>query len=145
MENFDNVIIDNTVLSEHPVLTNYKNQIASLEELIQALRTEIADTKQTVITARQEKWKFQERVKNVLIEALDDDNEAIVRQIAENLDIELTKTFTYEVNVTFQIELEIDPLNAENIDPDWDFDFSVSHNDLVDYSSDVVWSKLEEV
>ena len=141
MENIENAVIDNTLASEHPVLLNYKNQIASLEQLISALRSEIADTKQTVITARQEKWKFEERVKNVLLEALEDHDEETVRYIADQLSVELTKTVQYEVNVTFNIDVEVDALNADSIDPDWDFDFTVSHDSIVDYTSDVVWSK----
>jgi DNA repair ATPase RecN len=138
MENFENAIIDNTVASEHPVLQSLKAQISNLESLVSAQSDAMEKSEQRIREIRQEKWKYEERVKNVLTEAVEDHDLETIKHIADNLDIELTKTATYEVNVTFTIEVE-HSIDSE-VDPDWDFDFAVSHEDIVDYSSDVIWS-----
>lgn len=141
MENIENAVIDNTLASEHPVLKQLKDKIAELEATIVSKNTDIFNSEERTRKVRQDKWNYEERVKNVLLEALEDYDEETVRYIANQLSVELTKTVQYEVNVTFNIDVEVDALNADSIDPDWDFDFTVSHDSIVDYTSDVVWSK----
>lgn len=141
MENIENAVIDNTLASEHPVLKQLKDKIAELEATIVSKNTDIFNSEERTRKVRQDKWNYEERVKNVLLEALEDHDEETVRYIADQLSVELTKTVQYEVNVTFNIDVEVDALNADSIDPDWDFDFTVSHDSIVDYTSDVVWSK----
>jgi hypothetical protein len=140
MENIENAVIDNTLASEHPVLKQLKDKIAELEATIVSKNTDIFNSEERTRKVRQDKWNYEERVKNVLLEALEDHDEETVRYIADQLSVELTKTVQYEVNVTFNIDVEVDALNADSIDPDWDFDFTVSHDSIVDYTSDVVWS-----
>ncbi len=130
MENFE---------SNHPVLQQLKDRIAELEASIEQKNTSLQTSLENANRYRNEKWNYEERVKNVLIEALEDYDEATIKHIAEQLNIELTKTASIEVNVTFTIDVEYE-IGSEP-DPDWDFDFSVSHDSIVDYSSDVVWSK----
>jgi chromosome segregation ATPase len=130
MENFE---------SNHPVLQQLKDRITELEASIEQKNTSLQTSLENANRYRNEKWNYEERVKNVLIEALEDYDEATIKHIAEQLNIELTKTASIEVNVTFTIDVEYE-IGSEP-DPDWDFDFSVSHDSIVDYSSDVVWSK----
>jgi chromosome segregation ATPase len=130
MENFE---------SNHPVLQQLKDRITELEASIEQKNTSLQTSLENANRYRNEKWNYEERVKNVLIEALEDYDEATIKHIAEQLNVELTKTATIEVNVTFTIDVEYE-IGSEP-DPDWDFDFSVSHDSIVDYSSDVVWSK----
>jgi transposase len=139
MENFENAIIDNTVASEHPVLKQLKDRIAELEASIEQKNTSLQTALDNSSRYRNEKWQYEERVKTVLIEALEDHDEDTVRWIAEQLNIQLTKTATYEVNVTFTIDVEYEI--GSTPDPDWDFEYEVSGSDIVDYTSDVVWSK----
>lgn len=136
MENIENAVIDNTLASEHPVLKQLKDRIAVLE-------AEVEKENQLRRDWTVAKLKFEERVIRVLTEALEDHDEDTIKHIAENLDIKLAKKRQYEVNVTFTIETEEDL--GESIDADWDFDFSVDHHAIADYSVDVVWSKVEEV
>lgn len=125
--------------SSHPVLQQLKDRITDLEGQI-AKKVELdLERTQTINRIRNEKWQYEEKVKNVLIEAMEDHDETTVKYIAEQLNIQLTKTKQIEVNVTFTIDIEHEI--GEEPDPEWDFDFSVSHSDIVDYSSDVVWSK----
>lgn len=118
--------------SMHPVLAGLKSQIATLELSLENAN----ETKQRFWL---QKTQYEERVKNVLTEAMEDHDEETVRYIARNLDIKLTSVKSYEVNVTFTIEVETEM--GEEVDPDWDFDFSVEHSDIQDFSSDVIWSK----
>jgi hypothetical protein len=138
----------NTALAEsnHPVLQQYKDKIAELETKAQRSLEIDQERINTINRLRIEKTNFQDRVKNVLIEALENYDEETVKYIADNLDVELTVSKTYEVNVTFRIDVETEV--GKEIDPDWDFDFSVSSNssdfDITDYSSDTVWSNEQD-
>lgn len=129
--NEENAVIDNTIASEHPVLITYKTQIATLQSSLDDMRQRWERTFSAKNT-------FEEKVKNVLIEAIEDHDEDTVRYIASQLNVDLTVAKTYEINVTFRVDVELEI--GEDIDPDWDFDFTVSSDKVIDYSSDVVWS-----
>ncbi len=139
MENFENAVIDNTVASEHPVLKQLKDRIAELEAQVTAKTNDVFNANNLTRDVRQQKWAYEEKVKNVLVEAIEDHDEDTVRYIAEQLGIQLTKTKQIEVNVTFTIDIEHEI--GEEPDPEWDFDFSVSHDSIVDFTSDIVWNK----
>lgn len=123
----------------HPVLQQLHDKIASLETKVTEKETLDGIRVQNIRDLRNEKIQYQERVKNVLVEAMEDHDEETVKWIARNLDVTLSVSKTYEVNVTFTIEVEHEL--GEEPDPDWDFEFEVSHSDIQDYSSDVIWSK----
>jgi hypothetical protein len=125
--------------SSHPVLQQLKDRITELEGTIEQRNASLQTALDNSSRYRNEKWQYEEKVKNVLIEAMEDHDETTVKYIAEQLNIPLTKTKQIEVNVTFTIDVEYEI--GEEPDPEWDFDFSVSHSDIVDYSSDVVWNK----
>lgn len=125
--------------SVHPVLQQLKNQIAELEAKVAKGLELDAERIQTITRIRNEKWQYEARVKDVLIEALEDHDEDTVKYIAEQLDIALTKTKQVEVNVTFTIDLEYEI--GEEPDPDWDFEFDVRHDAIQDYQTDIIWSK----
>lgn len=120
--------------SMHPVLEGFKERIAELEK---SLLNEQQLRRETFIS----KLKFNERVKDVLVEAWEDYDQDTIKHIAEQLDIALTFKKQYEVNVTFSIEIEHEI--GEEVDPEWDFDFSVSHDAIVDYSSDVIYTNVQ--
>jgi len=118
--------------SNHPVLQQLKDQIALLEA---------EKTKQSeMITYWREKfWKYEASVKEALLEAWTNEyDKDTITYIAEQLDFSLSIRKQYEVNITYTIDVEVE-LGSE-IDPEWDFDFSVSHSDLVDYSSDIIYA-----
>jgi len=132
------------VESQHPVLKQLNDKIAELQTQLDtnkatssALETERLDT---IRKLRSEKWAFEERVKNVLVESLEDYDYDTIRHIASELDISLTLKKQYEVNVTFTIDIEHEV--GEEPDPEWDFDFTASHSDMIDYSADVIYSKI---
>jgi hypothetical protein len=137
METVENTPVIPT--SQHPVLTALNEKIADLETKLVKANELDADRVKTIREVRDQKWKFEERVKNVLVEAYEDYDQNTITYIASQLDITLSKVKQYEVNVTFSIEVESEI--GEEIDLDWDLDFSVSHSDIIDYSSDVIWTK----
>jgi hypothetical protein len=118
--------------SSHPVLIQYKNQIATLQ-------SSLDDMRQRWERAFNAKNTFEDKVKNVLLTAHSDDQDKdTIEYIAEQLGISLTISKKFEVNVTFTIDVELEI--GEEIDPDWDFNFDVAHNDIIDYSSEIIWS-----
>jgi hypothetical protein len=125
--------------SSHPVLQQLKDKIAELEGMLEQRNTSLQTALDNSSRYRNEKWAYEEKVKNVLIEAIEDYDETTVKHIAEQLNIELTKTKSIEVNVTFTIDVEYEI--GEEPDADWDFDFSVSHDTITDFQTDIVWSK----
>lgn len=125
--------------STHPVLQQLKDQIVELEAKV-AKNAELEIIRiDNFNRIRNEKWAFEEKVKTVLIEALEDHDEDTIKHIASELNIELTKTKQIEVNVTFTIDVEYEI--GDEPDPDWDFEFDVTHNTITDFQTDIVWSK----
>lgn len=125
--------------SVHPVLQQLKDQIADLEAKVAKGLELDAERIQTNQRLRNEKWQYEERVKTVLVESLEDYDEETVKHIASELGIELTKTKTVEVNVTFTIDLEYEI--GEEPDLEWDLDFDVRHDSITDFQTDIIWSK----
>lgn len=125
--------------SVHPVLQQFKDQIAELEAKVAKGLELDADRIQTINRLRNEKFQHEGRVKDVLVESLEDYDEETIKHIASELNIELTKTKQVEVNVTFTIDLEYEI--GDEPDPDWDFEFDVTHSTITDFQTDIVWSK----
>lgn len=123
----------------HPVLQALNEKVADLEAKVAKGLELDAERLTTINRLRNEKWQYQERVKNVLVEALENYDEETIKHIASQLDIELTKTKTVEVNVTFTIDLEYEI--GDEPDLDWDLDFDVRHDSVVDFTSDIVYTK----
>jgi hypothetical protein len=125
--------------SSHPVLQQLKDRITELEGTIEQRNASLQTALDNSSRYRNEKWQYEEKVKNVLVEALEDYDEDTIKHIAEQLNIELTKTKQIEVNVTFTIDVEYE-IGSEP-DPDWDFEFDVRHDTITDFQTDIVWSK----
>jgi hypothetical protein len=131
--------MENFTESNHPVLQQLKDRIAELEASLEQKNTLLQTAVENSNRHRNEKWTYEEKVKSVLVEAMEDYDEATVKHIAEQLNIELTKTKSIEVNVTFTIDVEYEV--GSEPDPDWDFDFDVRHDTITDFQTDIVWSK----
>jgi hypothetical protein len=131
--------ISDYVPNTHPVLQQLNEKIADLEAKVAKGLELDAERIQTINRIRNEKWAYEGRVKTVLVEALEDHDEDTVKYIAEQLDVELTKTKQVEVNVTFTIDLEYE-IGSEP-DPESDFEFEVTHDSITDFQTDIIWSK----
>lgn len=129
----------NIPTSQHPVLQALNEKVADLEAKVAKGLELDAERFTTINRLRNEKWQYEARVKDVLVESLEDYDEETIKHIASELGIELTKTKTVEVNVTFTIDLEYEI--GEEPDPEWDFEFDVRHDSISDFQTDIVWSK----
>ena len=123
----------------HPVLQALNEKVADLEAKVAKGLELDAERIQTANRLRNEKWQYESRVKDVLVESLEDYDEETIKHIASELGIELTKTKTVEVNVTFTIDLEYEV--GEEPDPEWDFEFDVRHDSIADFQTDIIWNK----
>ena len=125
--------------SQHPVLQALNEKVATLEADVQKFKDEAFKESQLRRENLIAKLNYEERVKNVLVEALEDYDEDTVKYIAEQLNINLTKTKQVEVNVTFTIDLEYEI--GDEPDLEWDLEFDVRHDSIVDFSTDVIYTK----
>lgn len=125
--------------SKHPVLQGMRDKIAELEARVENGKTLDAERAQTINRLRTEQWQYEENAKNILVAAAEDFDVDTIKHIAEQLGITLTQTKQFEVNVTFTVDVEVEL--GEEIDPDWDIEFTATHSDLVDYTSDIIYSK----
>ena len=126
--------------STHPVLAKLYEQIADLTTKLEKATELDGQRVQRINELRNEKWAYEAKVERVLVEAYEDYDKETIKHIASELDISLTVTKQYEVNVTFTIDVECDLDDVESIDPEW-FEYSVNDTMVSDYSTDVVYSK----
>jgi hypothetical protein len=117
-------------------------QIADLTAKLDKANELDKERVQRINDVRNEKWKYESKVEQVLKEAWEDYDHDTIKHIASELDISLTITKNFEVNVLFTIEVEcdIDDIDNGNIDPEW-FEYAVNDSQVSDYSTDVITCK----
>jgi hypothetical protein len=140
----DEIIFPENAESNHPVLTNLKNQIAELE---------IANTNllSSIAKERNERFAYVARVKNVLVEVAqnyDGDKETIVN-IANNLDIDLSRNVTMDLNLTIRVlaEVPFDIADDEIEDKiESDLDLTVSGYEFIQdgWVEAMIWNSIVE-
>ena len=130
LENIDNGTdsVPMPETSNHPVLTNLKTRIAELEAQNAKLDQRLA----MEIRATQDRETYTQEAFVSAIEC-GYDKETIVH-LAYELDVELTQTKTYTVQVEFQVEAIVEI--GEELDVH-SLDFSMSGDNIQDYSYDV--------
>lgn len=83
-----------------------------------------------------------DKVRDYLIENLDELEEYAV-EIARLLDIELSRTVEVEVNVTYNLTVELEAGKDVSDLNEWDFDLTISESnndfEISDYSTDVIY------
>ena len=114
--------------SNHPVLTNLKEQIAKLQAEYELLDSRYARE----IRARQDRETYTQEAFVSAIECGYD--KETITHLAYELDVELTQTKTYTVQVEFQVEAIVEI--GEELDVH-SLDFSMSGDNIQDYSYDV--------
>ena len=127
MEIFDNNPLDTfpSTESKHPVLTAMNEKFASLQNDYRLLQTRFTE--------------YGNKLESILVEGIDAYDEDTIRYVADAMGLSLSTTKEIEVNVTFTLTLEV-PL-GEEIDPEWDIEFEPKHEYIIDYNSDVIYSK----
>ena len=127
---------DNPVVSiKHPVLAQLNARIAELETQLSKLQAEYETLDSRYareIRARQDRETYTQEAFVSAIEC-GYDKETIVH-LAYELDVELTQTKTYTVQVEFQVEAIVEI--GEELDVH-SLDFSMSGDNIQDYSYDV--------
>jgi len=115
-----------------------QTSLNALEEEIQSLRKR--NTELSLSNAR-----YEEKVKNCLIyvaEELDGDTETI-KNIGEQIAIDLTTTKSYEMNVTINLEIEVpfghDVPESGDIENDFNVSIDSYEYTVVDYSVDPIY------
>jgi hypothetical protein len=127
--------------SFHPVLLNLRNEISNLTAENGNLHS-INNALQDKINAiRTQKVNYESMVSNAFQDALSsgDYDEDTISHLAEVIGISLLVKKKYEVNLTFSIDVELEV--GQSFDPEWDLDFSINADAVVDWSSDTIWSK----
>ena len=120
--------------SNHPVLTNLKEQIAKLQAEYELLDSRYARE----VRARQDRETY---TREAFVSAIECgyDKETVV-YLAYELDIDLTEVKTYTVQAEFQVEVMVDL--GEDFDAD-EIDFDLTHENLQDYTFTGIISSQE--
>lgn len=100
--------------SDHPVLQQYKDKIAELEVTIDGLRTTLEQTKfaseakgRNLDLTRNLLNNLNERIKTVLVEALETGDNDTVVDIANNLDVDLNTDALVDFTITVRANVSI--------------------------------------
>jgi hypothetical protein len=127
---------------DHPSIAG---RIALLETEVEAKQNNIDSLRNDFKLVQERGIQYAERVKTVLYDLYKDGgyDEDTLLAVMRNLDIDTRASKKFEVNVTFEIELEYalgEEIDGSNLQ--WDLDFEVKSADyeVLDYRSDVLWS-----
>ena len=132
---------------DHPSIAG---RIALLEQEVQAKQDNIDSLRNDFSILQKRYADYAEQVKNVLFDMYKDGtyDEDTILAVMRNLSINTTTSKKFEVNVTFQVELEYalgEEIDATNLHWDLDFDVKSSDYEVSDFSSDVVWTNEIEI
>lgn len=127
---------------DHPSIAG---RIQLLEQEVQAKQDNIDSLRNDFKLVQERGVQYADRVKTVLYDLYKDGgyDEDTLLAVMRNLDIDTRATKTFEVNVTFQVEIEYalgEEVDSSNLE--WDLDFEVKSGDyeVIDYSSDVIYA-----
>ena len=127
---------------EHPSVAG---RMAQLEAEVEAKQNNIDSLRNDFKLVQERGIQYAERVKNVLFDLYKDGgyDEDTLLAVMRNLDIDTRSTKSFEVNVTFTVELEYalgEEIDSSNLEWDLDFDVKSGDYEVTDYSSDVIYS-----
>lgn len=127
---------------EHPSvagrMAQLEAEVVSQEQKLDSLRNDFRLVQERGV-------QYAERVKNVLFDLYKDGgyDEDTLLAVMRNLDIDTRSTKSFEVNVTFTVELEYalgEEIDSSNLEWDLDFDVKSGDYEVIDYSSDVIFT-----
>lgn len=127
---------------DHPSIAG---RIALLESEVEAKQNNIDSLRNDFKLLQERGIQYAELVKSTLFDAYRDGgfDEDTILHVMRCLNIDTRATKKFEVNVTFEIEIEHalgEEIDKSNFDWDLDFDVKSSDYEVVDYRSDVLWS-----
>jgi hypothetical protein len=127
---------------DHPSIAG---RIQLLEQEVQAKQDNLDSLRNDYRLLQERGAQYAERVKNVLFELYREGgyDEDTLLAVMRNLDIDTRSTKTFEVNVTFTMDIEY--ALGEDVDTsnfDWDLEFDVKSGDyeVTDFSTDIIYS-----
>lgn len=131
--------------SMHPVLETLKTRIELLEQEVQAKQDNVDSLRNDFKLLQDRGIQYAERVKTVVYDLYKDGgyDEDTLLAVMRNLDIDTRASKKFEVNVTFEIELEYalgEEIDKSNLEWDLEFDVKSGDYEVLDYRSDILWS-----
>ena len=127
---------------DHPSIAG---RIQLLEQEVQAKQDNIDSLRNDFKLVQERGVQYADRVKTVLYDLFKDGgyDEDTLLAVMRNLDIDTRATKTFEVNVTFQVELEYalgEEIDSSNLEWDLEFDVKSGDYEVMDYSSDIIYA-----
>ena len=127
---------------DHPSIAG---RIELLEQEVQAKQDNIDSLRNDFKLLQERGIQYAQRVKNVLYDLYKEGgyDEDTLLAVMRNLDIDTRATKTFEVNVTFQVEIEYalgEEVDSSNLEWDLEFDVKSGDYEVMDYSSDVIYA-----
>jgi len=127
---------------EHPSIAG---RIALLETEVEAKQNNIDSLRKDFSLLQERGIQYVERVKTVLYDLYKDGgyDEDTLLAVMRNLDIDTRATKKFEINVTFEVDIEYalgEEIDTSNFDWDLDFDVKSGDYEITDYRHDIIYS-----
>ena len=127
---------------EHPSIAG---RIALLETEVEAKQNNIDSLRKDFSLLQERGIQYAERVKTVLYDLYKDGgyDEDTLLAVMRNLDIDTRATKKFEINVTFEVDIEYalgEEIDTSNFDWDLDFDVKSGDYEITDYRHDIIYS-----
>jgi hypothetical protein len=129
---------------DHPSIAG---RIALLESEVQAKEDSLVSLRNEFSLLQDRGIQYAERVKNVLYDLYKDPNnydENTILAVMRHLNIDTRSSKKFEVNVTFEVELEF--ALGENVDAsyfEWDTEYEISsgYHTILEQTPNVIYSR----
>jgi len=127
---------------DHPSIAG---RIALLESEVEAKQNNIDSLRNDFSILQERGIQYAERVKSVLYDLYKDGgyDEDTLLAVMRGLNIDTRATKKFEVNVTFEVEIEYalgEEIDSTNFDWDLEFDVKSSDYEITDYRHDIIYS-----
>jgi hypothetical protein len=137
-------------VSTHPVLTQLKEQIASLEQEKTSLQNKYDYVNRIATERGNELVTLQNKIRTLIVDAVEEDElgKTKAREILDECGIEATKTVTISGTITFSGHVEVSVFDEDILDDvryqtsvsDLTVDFNGEYLDNLEYETeDVEW------
>ena len=137
-------------VNAHPVLTQFKEQIADLQHKSDSWQKDYEIMKERWVNSKAAIEAYKSNVKELIVDNIDSLDRDFAEALAEAMDIELTKRVSISGNITFSGTVEVSIFDEDALEDvryntsvsDLSVEFNGEYLDDLDYETeDVEWQE----